>query len=154
MKIDGLRSPYVKTGGFFHFARMCDKIRLHAAGKLPGDYHDLLGSGFDGRFVKYLRVSYDDVKKLVLEGKPDEDVMQWCRENGRELTDEDILIFNSFMSKRGWRDDEEFGHNQRVRKEYGLQDRPDVLTDFDLIEADEHRPLDNWKAAWDPDAPD
>ena len=111
----------------------------------------MMGNGFDGRFVKFLRISYADVKQHVLAGESDEDVIAWCRENGRELTDEDILVFNSFMSKRGWRDDEEFGHNEQVRIEYGVAGRDDILTDFDLIEADEERPIDRWKEVWDPD---
>ena len=152
MKIEGLRSGYVKVGGMFHFARMCDKIRLHAEGKLPEDYHDLLGGGFDGRVLKFFRVSYDKVRELVLSGQSDEDLFAWCQANGRALSEEDLFIFNCFMSKRGWRDDQEFGHNQRVRQEYGLADRTDIQTDFDLIEADEGRSLDGWKDAWRPEA--
>ena len=35
-RIEGLRSPYDKTiGGLHHLGRMCDKIRLRHAGKLP-----------------------------------------------------------------------------------------------------------------------
>ena len=49
MKIDGIGGCYEKTGGMFYFARMCSKIRLHAAAKLPKDYFDMLGNGFDGR---------------------------------------------------------------------------------------------------------
>ena len=30
MKVENLRSPYVKTGELYYFARMIDKIRLHA----------------------------------------------------------------------------------------------------------------------------
>ena len=101
--VEGLRSGYVKVGGLFHFARMCDKIRLYAEGKLPEDYHSLLGDGFDGRTVRYLRVDYDALKALVLEGASDEAALQWCFDHGRTLSDEDILIFNSFMSKRGYR---------------------------------------------------
>ncbi len=31
-------SDYQKTRGLIYFARMLDKIRLHAAGQLPPDY--------------------------------------------------------------------------------------------------------------------
>jgi Domain of unknown function (DUF5069) len=43
----GLRSPSEKVGGLFYFGRMLDKMRLHARGKLPADYHENLGKGFD-----------------------------------------------------------------------------------------------------------
>ena len=68
MKIEGIKGCYEKTGGMFYFARMCSKIRLHAAGKLPKDYHAMLGQGFDGRTCRYLSVRYDDVKAQVLAG--------------------------------------------------------------------------------------
>ena len=40
-----LRSPSEKVGGLFYFRRMLDKIRLHAKGELPSDYHANLGKG-------------------------------------------------------------------------------------------------------------
>ena len=49
MHVPGLRSPYLKVGRLVYFGRMLDKIRLHAAGKLPeADYGANLGKGFDG----------------------------------------------------------------------------------------------------------
>lgn len=149
MKIEGLVGCYQKTKGLFYFARMCSKIRLHAAGKLPSDYDSMLGLGFDGRTCRYLGVTYDDVKKLVLSGKSDEEVLEWCQVNGRRLTAEQILIYNSFMSKRGWRDDETDGFIPEMIKEYGLRDDGSVLTDFDLIEMDEGRWYpEMWRDAW------
>src|SRR5262245_2042289 len=134
MKIEGIKGCWEKTGGMFYFARMCSKIRLHAQGKLPKDYHDMLGQGFDGRTCRYLRVGYDDVKAQVLAGKSDIEVLAWCHTKGRKLTDEEILIYNSFMSKRGWQDDEADGYIPEMIKEYGLKDDGTALTDFDLIE--------------------
>ena len=49
-----LRSPSEKVGGLFYFGRMLDKIRLHAKGELPSDYHANLGKGFDEKCVKFL----------------------------------------------------------------------------------------------------
>jgi hypothetical protein len=43
------RSTFDLTGGIVYFARMIDKIRLHAAGKVRPDFHANLGDGFDGR---------------------------------------------------------------------------------------------------------
>src|SRR3954464_15604667 len=98
MRIYGTKGAYEKTGGMFYFARMCSKIRLHAAGQLPAEYHDMLGAGFDGRTCRYLSVPYDAVKRQVLAGLSDEAVLEWCMEStGRRLTAEQILIYNSFM---------------------------------------------------------
>jgi hypothetical protein len=67
--------------------------------------------------------------------------------HGRRLTDEEILIYNSFMSKRGWHDDETDGFIPEMIKHYGLSDNGTVLTDFDLIEMDEGRwRPDMWRA--------
>lgn len=149
MKVPGIKGCYEKTRGVFYFARMCPKIRLHAEGKLPADYFDMLGKGFDGRTCRYLEVTYEDVKAQVLAGKSDEEVFDWCTAHGRKLTDEQVLIYNSFMSKRGWRDDETDGFIPDMIREYGLPSDGRVITDFDLIEMDEGRWYpDMWRDAW------
>ena len=149
MKIEGIKGCYEKTGGMFYFARMCSKIRLHAAGKLPKDYFDMLGDGFDGRTCRYLDVQYEGVKQEVLAGRSDEEVLEWCMKKGRRLTAEQILIYNSFMSKRGWRDDETDGYIPETIKNYGLKDNGSLVTDFDLIEMDEGRWYpEMWRDAW------
>lgn len=149
MKIEGIKSCWEKTGGLFYFARMCSKIRLHAKGKLPADYQEMLGKGFDGRTCRYLHVPYKNVSAQVLSGKSDVEVLEWCFSNGRRLTDEEVLIYNSFMSKRGWRDDETAEFIPSMIKQLGLRADGSVLTDFDIIEMDEGRWYpDMWKDAW------
>ncbi len=149
MKVEGLVGCYEKTGGLFYFARMCSKIRLYAARTLPEDYFEMIGDGFDARTCRYLGVSYEDVKTHVLAGEADADVLEWCFQNGRRLTEEEILIYNSFMSKRGWRDDETDGFIPEMIQAYGLKDGSQVYTDFDLIEMDEGRWYpDMWRDAW------
>ena len=149
MKIEGLKGCYEKTGGMFYFARMCSKIRVHSEGRLPESYFDMLGHGFDGRTCRYLSVRYEDVKKQVLAGKSDAEVLEWCQSTGRRLTDEEILIYNSFMSKRGWHDDETDEFIPATIKEYGLVNDGTLITDFDLIEKDEGRWYpEMWRDAW------
>ncbi len=55
MKDFAVRSPGAKVGGLVYFGRMLDKIRVHAKGELPADYHPKLGSGFDGWCVDLLQ---------------------------------------------------------------------------------------------------
>lgn len=149
MKIEGIAGCYEKTRGMFYFARMCSKIRLQAEGTLPEAYEGYLGRGFDGRTCRYLAVSYEGVKAQVLSGKSNEEVLAWCHENGRQLTDEEVLIYNSFMSKRGWRDDETAEFIPGQIKAFGLPDDGSLVTDFDLIEMDEGRWYpDQWRDAW------
>lgn len=149
MKIEGIKGCYEKTGGIFYFARMCSKIRLHAAGKLPESYFSMLGNGFDGRTCRYFGVSYEEVKAQVLSGMDDAQALEWCMQNGRRLNAEQILIYNSFMSKRGWRDDETDEWLPEAVKEYGLANDGRILTDFELIEVDEERWYpEMWRDAW------
>jgi len=149
MKIPGIKGCYEKTRGLFYFARMCSKIRLHAKGELPEDYHGMFGKGFDGRTCRYLAVRFEDVQAQVLGGRSDEEVLDWCLAHGRRLTDEEVLIYNSFMSKRGWRDDETEAFIPDMIRQYGLQDNGGLITDFDLIEMDEGRWYpEMWRDAW------
>lgn len=149
MKIEGLKSCYDKVGGLFYFPRMCSKIRVHATGGLPEDYQALLGSGFDGRTCRYLQVNYADLVAQVLGGKSDEEALEWCYTQGRRLNTEEILIFNSFMSKRGWHDDENDEFIPAMIQEYGFENDGRIRTDFDLIEMDEGRWYpDMWREAW------
>ena len=136
-QVPGLRSSYDQTRGLVYFGRMLDKIRLHAAGRLPADYHANLGIGFDGRTCTFLRVAYADLKARTLAGGTDEEVLDWCFARGGTRTAEEILYWNSFMMKRGWRDDASALVQKRI-KEYGLAGKP-IETFFDLNDYDEGR---------------
>ncbi len=139
MNVPNLRSPRETVGGLVHFGRMLDKIRLHAAGKLPADYQPNLGSGFDGRCIAFLHVAYADVVAQVKAGASDEAVLEWCYQHGRKPTEDEIEIWNGFMSKRGWRDDGAAHLAQRIAAEPALAGRTDILTSFDFLDADEGR---------------
>ncbi|HVU38839.1 MAG TPA: DUF5069 domain-containing protein [Opitutales bacterium] len=134
------RSCYDLTGGVVYFARMLDKIRLHAKGELGPDYHANLGKGFDERTCQFLGVKYDDLKKQVLAGASDEAALKWCFAQSRTPSEDDIIEFNETIQKRGWRDSGTLRLRTRL-KEAKLDQRTDILTFFDFIEADEHRPL-------------
>ena len=138
MKIEGLRSPSVKLGGIVYVVRMLDKIRLHQAGKLPEDYIPNLGGGFDGRACTFLRVAYPDLVEHVAQGGSDEEILEWCFAQGRKPSDEEIEIWNDFMSKRGWNDEMSPRLAMRL-KEGGFEDRSDIQTFFAFIDLDEGR---------------
>lgn len=137
--VPGLRSPYVKVGRLVYFGRMLDKIRLHAAGKLPeAEYGANLGKGFDARCCAFLRVHYDDLKAQVLASPAtDEQLLAWAEEKGGRRNDEECAIWNGFMMKRGWRDAAAETLAKRI-VESGLQGKT-VLSMFDYIDFDEGR---------------
>lgn len=139
--VPGLRSPYVKVGRLVYFGRMLDKIRLHAAGRLPAEYQGNLGEAkwgvFDARCCRFLGVRYEDIKARVLAGESDEQVLLWAEANGQRRDDEACEIWNGFLSKRGWRDDLSPLLEQRVT-EAGFESKP-IATMFDYIDFDEGR---------------
>lgn len=136
MHIDGLRSSYDQVGGLVFFGRMLDKLRLHAAGRLPDDYNR--GFGLDQRVCHFLKVEYSRITAKALAEKDDLKVLEWCYEQGRRPSEEELLIFNAFMTKRGWRDEQSGDIRQRKEK-MGLAHREDLQTCFDIHDADEGR---------------
>ncbi len=136
--VPGLRSPYAKVGRLVYFGRMVDKIRLHAAAKLPADYVANLGKAFDGRCCAFLRVAYDELKARVQGGDlNDEQLLAWAEEHGGRRTDEECEVWSGFMMKRGWRDAGAEVLARRI-KESVLEGKP-VLTMFDYLDFDEGR---------------
>ncbi|HYF37933.1 MAG TPA: DUF5069 domain-containing protein [Prosthecobacter sp.] len=138
------RSPHDLTGGLIYFARMLDKIRLHAAGKLHPDYHPFLSGDadpthFDGRCCRFLGVSYAALRDRVLAGGTDEEVLAWCRQSGIPRSDEEVLVWNSFIRKRGWRDGPASDELAAQKAAAGLGHRDDIETYFDFHEVDEGR---------------
>ena len=138
MTIVALRSPSEKVGGLFYFGRMLDKIRLHAKEELPQDYHANLGKGFDEKCANFLRISYDQLVERVKCGGTDEEILQWCFENGRGPNENEVYVWNEFMRKRGW-NDEVSKILERRKTEAGMSDRSDIQTSFQFIDADEGR---------------
>lgn len=132
------RSPQETLGGIVYIARMLEKIRLMAAGELHPDLHANLGKGFDERATTFLGVNYDSLAERVRAGGTDDEILEWCFENGRRPTEEQIEVWNGFMLKRGW-NDELVPTLLRRKKESGFEHRDDIQTIFQYIDADEGR---------------
>jgi hypothetical protein len=84
-------TDYVETKGLIYFARMLDKIRLKAAGKLPSEYFTGVEdpTHFDARCTRLLGVNYDELVKRTLEGGSNEEILEWCFARGRRPNDEE-----------------------------------------------------------------
>jgi gluconokinase len=131
-------SAYEKTGGLYFFPRTLDKIRKHARGELHADHHDYLGKGFDGRLCHFLGLDYAALKTRTLAGGTDDEIFAWAQQHGRKLSEMDLLIWNGFSAKRGWRDDATVTL-EKNKADSGLAHRTDLLTFFDYYEVDEGR---------------
>jgi gluconokinase len=133
-------SPYRATHGLVYFARMIDKIRLHAAGQLPEVYHKHLGRDFDGRCLRFLgNIDYAALCQEALKGGSEEELLDWCFARGRKPTGEEIEIWNAFMTKRGWRDYAREFIQQRIKESHLENRASEIITMFDFIDIDEGR---------------
>ena len=150
--VPGLRSPYLKVGRLVYFGRMLDKIRLHAQGKLPDAYLPNLGdskpSMFDTRCCSFTRVPFSEISRRALEPGTDEEVLEWVEAKGGRRPDEECLVWNSFLMKRGWHDPSanvEFLKEQ-VEKA-GLGDRK-IETYFDFDEGRDPFSSKAWESVY------
>ena len=136
--VPGLRSPREEVEGLVYFGRMVDKLRLELAGKLPKDYHENMGKGFDASCCEFLGVSYEKLRKRVREGGSDRELLEWCQSQGKTRDAGDRAVWSAYLSKRGWRDDLADRLVFR-KKEAGWEGRAEIQTFFDYIDADEGR---------------
>ncbi len=134
------RSPREKVGGIYHFGRMLDKIRLSLRDELPAEYLPNLGLslGLDGHCCGFLDIGFSDLVGRVELGGSDEEILEWCFENGCRPNAVQKRIWNGFASKSGWRD-RASAFLAAVKKEDGSENRGDILTLFDSIDFREGR---------------
>lgn len=136
--VPGLRSPREEVQGLAYFGRMVDKLRLEQAGKLPKDYHENMGKGFDAACCDFLGISYPKLRERVRQGGGDREILEWCHRQGKPRDEADRVVWSAYLSKRGWRDD----LSDRLlfrKKEAGWEDRDEIQTFFDYLDADEGR---------------
>lgn len=139
--IPNLRSPYDQVNGVVYFGRMLDKIRLAAAGKLPTAWQGPRGAvkgSFDWRCCQFLKIDYAALEAETLKAdKTDVELLEWAFRHGRQPDDQEIEVWNAFMTKRGWRDVGTPFVTQRLA-EIGLPPGA-VETMFEFIDLDEGR---------------
>ena len=140
--IPGLRSPFDPVNGLVYFGRMLDKIKLAAAGKLPEGWLAARGmamkASFDWRCCLFLKIDYVALEVETLKGdKTDVELLEWAFQHGRQPDDQEIEVWNAFITKRGWRDAGTQRLNERLA-EIGLP-AGTVETMFEFIDIDEGR---------------
>jgi gluconokinase len=132
---------YVETKGVIFFARLLEKIRLKDQGLLPADYN-VAGCGvwdcFDARFCRFFGVDENELIARTRAGGTNEEILDWCFAQDGRPNEEKIEYWNSFISKRGWRD-ESSEELEEVKRAQGLGDRTDVQTWVDFHDVDEGR---------------
>lgn len=132
-----LRSPHDLLAGYVHLPRFIDKARAHLAGELPPGYQPNFTRGLDGRFLEFTGISAQAFIEAVRGAKDDAAVAAWVQAHARPHTPADIEAWNESM--RNFASPPE--RFQQRLKELGFERRTDIRTSFDLIDADEGRPL-------------
>jgi hypothetical protein len=73
-----------------------------------------------------------------LGGGTDEEILAWYFEKGRTLADTDLLVWNSFVAKLGWKD-LAAPRLRKFKEASGLGNRDDLQTMVEYFEVDEGR---------------
>ena len=137
------RSPKDLLGGIAHLGRFIDKIRLRHAGKIP-DYN-YIKTGFDKYLIEFLQIDPERFAQRALTGATDEELLEWTRHHGRQVTDLEIEQWSQTLLSSGPKDDaarQRFqGRLQEIAAKRGVppSSLPPVTTWADVIELDEGR---------------
>lgn len=87
---------------------------------------------------QFFGVEYNDIKQRVLDGASDQKIASWIRNTGTSRHDYEYDWWHAYMVNRGFRD-ELADHLAKRKQEAGWQDRSDILSFMDMIDADEGR---------------
>lgn len=119
--------------------RYIDKIRLHLAGRLGGEYQPNLGKGFDGKWLELTGLQHTDFVEIVRNSITDGQVADWVLKNVKK-TDADKAALRDYMLNYPKAGDIEMEKRLALRKKQsGLEDRDDIQGFVDYIDADEGR---------------
>ena len=131
-------SPNDEVSGYVYFARLCSKIRLSESGKLDPEFNPNMGKGMDLWTCQLLQVEYDALRQKVVAGASDQEALEWCWQNGTQPNEHQLDWWNSYMRNRCYRDD--LSDILVTRKQQsGWQDRAEIQTMFDYLDADDGR---------------
>ncbi len=136
-----LRSPRSTLGGYCFLPRLIDKVRLQEKGALPPQYHENLlkpGRTFDGRLMEFIGVAPEDLRRIILESRNDEEVLERVIKVGLKKTGQE---------KKDWiesiRKDRPVPERASARKihypEVAIKYDVSGLSPFDLVDLDEVR---------------
>ena len=133
------RSPRELMAGWAHLPRFIDKIRLHLAGKLDSQYRENFGTtGFDKLWLDAAGLTLEQFVGVVRETVCDGEVCDWVSKNVVK-SEVDKAQFREELFRRGTQSDEAKARLRLRKKESGFEQREDIQTFVDYIDADEGR---------------
>lgn len=129
------RSARVRLGGFVILPRLLDKGRAVLAGT-QGDYN--YACPLDQHFFRYVGVDPDALKKQLLLGKGDVDILHWIHANGTQKPMPwQIAAWSAYHEQRGPTDVESREFFNGYHKKSGLR-REDIASWFDVLDLDDY----------------
>jgi uncharacterized protein DUF5069 len=129
------RSPRVRLGGYVILPRMLDKGRATIAGK-NGEYN--YACPLDQRFLEYVGVDPEALKKQLATGKGDAEILGWIQQNAKhKRSDPEIAAWSEFAERRAPGDAESRKYFTELH-EKAAPTREDILTWFDLLDVDDY----------------
>lgn len=129
------RSARVRLGGFVHFARLLDKARAHAAGRL-GEY--IWNCPLDQRFFAFTGVTADALLAAVKEGRSDAEMLEWltAHQQPKRLPHE-IIAWSEWLENLAPGDAQRH-HTMAEHIEKMGPKREDIRTAFDRLDLDDY----------------
>lgn len=129
------RSPRVRLGGFAILPRMLDKGRATINGK-NGEYH--YNCPLDQRFLSFLGISADALKKQLAAGKGDAEILVWIEKTAKhQRNPAEIKAWSDFAEQRVPTDNESRGYFSDILAKCA-PDREDIGTWFELLDLDDY----------------
>jgi hypothetical protein len=129
------RSPRVRLGGYVILPRMLDKGRATIAGK-KGEYH--FACPVDRRFLDFVGVKADAVKRQLAAGKSDGEVLDWIQQHAKhKRTDSEIMAWSACQEQRAPADPDSREFFDQTHRKIAPK-REDVSTWFDLLDLDDY----------------
>ncbi len=128
------RSPRVRLGGFVILPRMLDKGRATISGK-HGEYH--YDCPMDKRFLEFVGVSADALKKQLAAGKGDGEILAWIQKNAKhKRSDAEIAAWSAFGEQRAPSDGESRQYFNELASKAAPK-REDIASWFELLDVDD-----------------
>jgi len=130
------RSPRVRLGGYVLLARILDKGRADIAGT-AGEYK--YNNPMDHHWFNFTGIDHESLKKELATGKGDGEILAWVAENARHKRSPwEIQQWSAYHNERGPDGDVETIEFFAKRVGSVAQEREDIKTWFDYLDADDH----------------
>lgn len=128
------RSPRVRLGGYAVLARLLDKGRAAAAGRV-GEYH--YGCPLDQRWLQFVGLDAAALQAELAAGRSDRETLAWIAAHAKHpRTMPEILAWSAWQEQRAPGDPESRAYFNELHTRLAPE-REDVATWFDLLDLDD-----------------